>query len=215
MEPVFLQVQNRTVFGKKLGALRRSGITPLHVYGRGTESLSLQVETSQIIHTLAQVGRTTPFTLRVNGSEDFVIVRDLHLHPVSERLLHVDLIRVSRTERMTVAVPIHLVGEAPAAREPGAMLMHDLYEIEVEALPLDLPSDVTVDVSGLTSLDMAIHAQDIPLPQGVSLVTLPDALVVRIGLRRVAAEPEEVAATPGEGAPSEEPSEEPEEAEEK
>ena len=211
MEPLFLSVQNRTAFGKKLGALRRAGITPLHVYGRGVESLSLQVETGPLIHTLARVGRTTPFTLQVDGSEHFVIVRDVQLHPVTDRLLHIDLLQVSRTERMTVEVPVHLVGEAPAAREPGAMLLHDLYAVEVEGLPMELPSELTIDVSSLTEPDMTIHARDISLPQGVSLVTHPDTMVTRIGFQRGMAEPEEAEGV----APSEVPPEEQDEAEEK
>jgi large subunit ribosomal protein L25 len=194
MELVILDVLPRTAFGKKLGALRKSGMMPLHVYGKGIESLSLQVATSQLIHTLARVGRTAPFTLRVSGDEHFVIVRDVQRHPVTERLLHVDLVQVSRTERMTVEVPLHLVGEAPAVREAGAMLMQDLYTVQVEALPLELPSSIAVDVSGLTAVDMSIHARDLQLPAGVSLVTPPEALVARIAMPRVVAEPEVEAA---------------------
>ena len=206
MESLSLEVQPRTVFGKKLGALRRAGITPLHLYGRGTESLSLQAGTGALIQTLTRAGRTTPFTVSIEGSEQLVMVREIQRHPVSEQLLHIDLIRVSRTERMTVDVPVQLVGEAPAAREPGAMLIQDLYSVQIEALPMNLPPEVTVDVSALTSPDMAISAQDIPLPQGVSLVTPPAAPVVRIGAQRAAAEPEaaEAAGREEASAPSEE-----------
>ena len=199
MESVSLEVQQRTVFGKKLGALRRAGITPLHLYGRGTESLSLQAGTGALIRTLTQVGRTAPFTVSIDGGEQLVMVRDIHRHPVSEQLLHIDLIRVSRTERMTVEVPVHLSGEAPAAREPGAMLVQDLYSVQLEALPMELPSEVTIDVTVLTSADAAIYAQDVPLPQGVFLVTPPEALVARIGARRTAIEPGAAAA--GEAGP--------------
>ena len=184
MDPVSLAVRDRTAFGKKLKALRRSGVTPLHVYGLGNESLSLQVETDTLLRTLAKVGRTTPFTIGVEGVEHYVIVRDVQLHPVTDRLLHVDLLRVSRTARMRVAVPVHLEGEAPAAREAGAMLLQDLFEIEVEALPQELPSLVTIDVSVLISVDSVIRAAEIALPSDVNLVTSPEALVVRIGQQR-------------------------------
>ena len=190
MELVFLDVLPRNTFGKKLGALRKSGITPLHIYGKGVESLSLQVETRQLIRLLARVGRTAPFTVRVDGDEHFVIVREVQQHPVTERLLHVDLVQVSRTERMTVEVPMHFVGEAPAVRETGVILIQDLYTLAVEALPFELPPSIAVDVSGLTTVDMSIHARDLELPAGVSLVTQPDALIARISMPRVAAEPE-------------------------
>lgn len=184
MDSVSLAVQDRTAFGKKLKALRKSGVTPLHVYGLGTESLSLQVETDVIIRTLAKVGRTTPFTIGVEGAEHYVIVRDVQLHPVTDRLLHVDLLRVSRTARMRVAVPVQLEGEAPAAREAGAMLMQDLFALEVEALPQDLPSILTIDVSVLISVDSVVRAGELDLPASVDLVTSPEALVVRIAQQR-------------------------------
>ena len=195
MDSTFLTVEPRTAFGKKLGALRRQGITPIHVYGRGIESLSLQVDTADLLHTLARVGRTNPFTVRVDGTEHFVMVREVQLHPVTERILHLDLLQVSRTERLQANVPVALEGEAPAARQEGAMLVHDLYEITVEALPMDLPSSLTVDVSGLTEVEMGIHARDVALPSGVTLITDLDAPVARVVPTRIAAEEEEVAPT--------------------
>ncbi len=195
MDSTFLTVQSRTTFGKKLGALRRRGITPIHVYGKGIESLSLQVETADLVHILARVGRTTPFTVRVDGTEHFVMVREVQLHPVTERILHIDLFQISRTERIEAAIPVTLEGDAPAARQEGAMLIHDLYAIIVEALPMDLPSSLTVNVSGLVEVEMGIHARDVALPSGVTLLTDPDAPVARVVPTRIAAEGE---VTPGE-----------------
>ena len=200
MDPVFLDVEPRTLFGKKLGALRRAGITPIHVYGKGAESLSLQVGTPSLVHTLAQVGYTTPMTVRVSGDEHFVMVREVQRHPVTERVLHVDLIQVSRTERMTADIPVAVVGEAPAARQQGVMVVQDLHTIQVEALPMDLPSSFTVDVSSLIDVDMGIYVRDVELPPAVSLVSDLDAPVIRVVMARVVEEevPEEGAAVEGE-----------------
>lgn len=188
MDPVLLDVDPRTAFGKKLGVLRRAGITPIHVYGSGMESLSLQVSTAELIHTLAQVGRTSPLTVRSNGDEHFVMVREVQRHPVTDHLLHVDLIQVSRTERMRTQVPLMIEGEAPATRQQGVMLVQDLHEVEVEALPMDLPSSFTIDVSILTEVDMGIYVRDLEVPSAVSLITDPAAPITRTVLTRVAAE---------------------------
>ena len=205
MDNVSIDAQPRTVLGKHVGALRRSGITPIHVYGPGIESLSLQAPTLELIRAVTEVGYTTPLTLRVGDEERFVIVREIQRHPVSEQLLHVDLMQVSRTERRQAPVPLHFVGEASAAREEGAMLSEDLHALDVEALPTEMPSALTVDVSVLSEPDGAIHARDIELPPGVTLVTAPDAVVARIVHRRVAEEvaaaEEAVAGAPTEAAP--------------
>jgi large subunit ribosomal protein L25 len=195
MDPVSLAVKDRTAFGKKLRALRRSGLTPLHVYGLGDESLSLQVETDTLIRTLAKVGKTTPFMLGVEGVEHYVIIRDVQLHPVTDRILHVDLLRVSQTARMHAAVPVQLEGEAPAAREAGTMLMQELFALEVESLPQELPSLITIDVSILISVDSVIRAGEIELPSNVNLVTSPEASVVRISQQRGASRPDAVGGT--------------------
>jgi large subunit ribosomal protein L25 len=170
-QPITLDVQERTIFGKKLGALRRSGITPLHIYGGGAPSLSLQVETSTLIQTLAQVGRTRPLTIRAGGDEHFVMVREVQFHPVTDRLLHVDLIQISQTQLVQATVPIVFEGEAPGARSSDAMLVQDLHEVQVEALPLDLPTSFRVDISILANVDSSIHVRDLELPSKVTLVT--------------------------------------------
>jgi large subunit ribosomal protein L25 len=184
MDQVTIDAQPRTALRKKTGALRRSGITPIHVYGRGTDSLTLQAPTQELIHTLSAVGFTTPLTVKVGGDEHFVIVQQIQRHPVTEALLHVDLIAVSRTERRQAAVPVQFEGDAPAAREEGAQLFEDLHELEVEALPTDIPSVLIVDLSTLVAVDTAIHAGDIELPSGVTLVTDPTSFVARIVRRR-------------------------------
>ncbi len=198
MDEITLQAQPRTALGKKVRALRRTGATPIHVYGGGMEPASLQAETRELVRTLTEVGFTTPLTVTVNGDAHFVIVREVQRHPVSELLLHVDFLAVSRTERREAAVPLHFEGEAPGAREEGAMISEDLHDLVVEALPTDMPASLTVDLAVLADADAVIHASDIALPAGVTLVTEADALVARIVFRRVAEEEPEVGAVEGE-----------------
>jgi large subunit ribosomal protein L25 len=184
MDQITLEAQSRIALGKKNGALRRSGITPIHVYGRGVDSQSLQADTHDLINTLNQVGFTTPLTVQVAGEEHFVLVQHVQRHPVTEHLMHVDLMAVSRTERRQASVPLHFVGEAPAAREEGAQIFEDLHTLEVEALPTDVPAEFIIDLEILVGADSVIHARDVTLPDGVTLVTDPEAPIVRIVFRR-------------------------------
>ena len=197
MDEITIEAQPRTALGKKVRALRRTGATPIHVYGRDMDPVSLQADTRDLVHTITEVGFTTPLTVKVNGDAHFVIVREVQRHPVSELLLHVDFLAVSRTERREAAVPLHFEGESAGAREEGAMISEDLHELILEALPTDMPAALTVDVSLLADADSVIHASEIELPAGVTLITEADALVARIVFRRVAEEEPEVEAEEG------------------
>ena len=192
-----IEAEARVAFGKKTKALRRAGVTPIHVYGRGEESLSLQADTRSLARALGLVGHTSPLTVKAEGKEHFVMAQHVQRHPVSERLLHVDLIRVSRAERIQAAAPLRFEGEAPGARAAGAALSEDLREVVVEALPTNIPRAVVVDLSSLEA-DSSILAGDLQLPPGVALITDPSAYVARVTTRGASAE-ETGAEEPGGG----------------
>ena len=202
MDEVQLAAEERIALGKKVKALRRSGITPIHIYGPGGPSLSLQSDTYNLVHALGVVGQTSPLTVQVGGDEHFVMVQHVQRHPVSERLLHVDLFRVSRTQRIHAMVPLHFEGEAVGARAADATLSEDLHEIEVEALPTDIPHAIIVDLAVLSEPDSAIHAGDLELPASVTMVTDPRTYVARIIAHGAAAEEEEEVAEGAAAAPA-------------
>jgi large subunit ribosomal protein L25 len=189
-----IEAQSRTALGKKVKALRRAGITPIHVYGRGGDSLSLQANTYDLVRTITDAGFTTPITVKAGAEEHFVMVEKVHRHPVTELLLHVDLIRVSRTERIVAPVPLHFEGDALGAREEGAQFYEDHHTIDVEAIPTDIPNSIVVDISILTHSGAAIHAKDLKLPRNVSLAVDPETVVARIVHHGAALEEEEEAA---------------------
>lgn len=194
MDEVRIAAEERAALGKKVKALRRSGITPIHVYGPGGASLSLQSGTYDLVHALGIVGQTSPLTVQVGGDEHFVMVQHVQRHPVSERLLHVDLLRVSRTQRIHASVPLHFEGEAIGARASNAMLSEDLHELEVEGFPTDIPHSITVDLALLSEPHSVVHAGDLQLPAGITMVTDPGAYVARIISHEAAPEEEEAEA---------------------
>ncbi|MBI4340448.1 MAG: 50S ribosomal protein L25 [Chloroflexi bacterium] len=204
------QVEPRSTFGKKLKALRRSGVAPVHLYGKGAASLSLQVETRRLERLVATTSPNTPVYVSVVGSPEthFAFLRDVQRHPVSDALLHVDFYQVSLTEAMEAEVPVRLVGEAPAVRALSGVLFQALQTLTVECLPLDIPQYVEVDVSGLTDFERSVTVKDIRVSAVVKVLTSPDAMVARVnppraeleeeGAAPVAAEPE--ASAPGRAA---------------
>lgn len=203
-----LNASHRTVTRKKVGALRRQGIVPANIFGRGMESQAVQIPAVQLHQVLKAAGRNAVLDLVVESdggtqnSTHKVIIREIQRNPMTDQILHVDLFRVLMTEKMQVDVPVSLIGVSPAVDQGLGTLTQNVREIRVEGLPDVLPSFVEVDISGLMDTTHAIMTKDIALPAGISLVSDPEQVVVTVVGRRGTAEGEE------EGAAAEEKSEE-------
>ena len=206
-QAIKLKLTPRELLGKKVKQLRRSGIIPVHLYGPGIESRSLQCDAPRLIQVLARAGGNTPISVTVEGEEgdQIALVRDIQWDPRRDDIFHVDLMVAEITRLISAQVPIVLIGESPGARLAGGTIMHQLRQLDVQALPLEMPGQAVVDLATLTEPDGVIRVSDIDLPSNVTLLTDPDDVVVRIELRRVEVE-EEVAEEEGEeeGAPGEE-----------
>ncbi len=183
-EALSLTLQQRTVFGKKAKHLRESGITPIHLYGRGAESQALQGDTKTLLRTLARAGQTTALTITVEGHREahLAFVREIQWDPVKSTLVHVDFLQVDKNRPVVSQVPVIATGDA--AKIPDTTVMQRLHEIEVEALPLEMPHEVHIDLSMLDALDKVLRVRDIKLPPGVKLISEPEAVVVAFELAR-------------------------------
>ena len=181
MEEQTLSLSQRTVTGKKVKQLRRQGILPVHIYGKGIDSLSLQGVTGELRRLLLQIGTNIPVSIQVEGSEgeNICFVRDVQRHPVTEDLLHIDFIRVDVTQTISAEVPITLMGTAPATQR-GGTLLQPLTSLLVEALPRDIPVSVEADVSGLDDFEKSIVVSDIPIAANVTVLTDQDEFVARV-----------------------------------
>jgi large subunit ribosomal protein L25 len=193
MERLKLEATPREVLGKKVKTLRHQGITPVNLYGRGVNSQALQIDTKSLQHVLARAGETDLISLSIAGTKSprIAIVRAVQKDPRSRMLLHVDFYQVQMTEKLKAEVPLTLVGEPPAVKDKGGILLNILNSLQVEALPDDLPHTLEVDLSGLVDIDQAIFAADIPLSDGVSLLTDPEQIVAKVARQRLMAEEEE------------------------
>jgi large subunit ribosomal protein L25 len=200
-----LAVQERTVMRKKVSTLRRQGITPIHLYGPGIESQVFQVDTKLLRKTLSVVGYNRPVEVAPDGSSEthLAFVREIQFHPLTIEVVHVDFLRVDMTKKTRVDVPIELVGESAAVRVHGGSMIQAMYTVSVEAVPMEIPAIVSVDVSGIDTFDKNIHVRDLEVGQGVTIVTDGDQMVAHVAAPVNAAaldEQEAEAAAPAEAA---------------
>lgn len=195
-----LDLEERTLIGKKVNRLRRAGILPATVYGKGVSPLAVQLNARTFADTYRHAGRTGLIDLNIPGKSGIsVFIHALQRHPVTRAITHVDFLAVDLRTEVTVDVPVHIVGESALVKHGDALLNQVLTTLEVRALPADIPSFVEIDISGLDSFDKAIHVSDIQLQSKGAIVTPADELVV--SLTQTRAEEEEAAAEVTEAEP--------------
>lgn len=183
----------RTVFGKKARFLRRAGWVPGNIFGRGVESVAIQLRAREIEHLLAHTHRSPLLSLTVDGSPPAtVLMKGVHRKPTTSELYHVEFYRVSMTQHLRAQVPLEFVGEAPAAKVHSGTILRALDSLEVECLPGDLPSTITVDLERLVEIDDTLHVGDLELPRGVRVLREADEIVAKA--MRPVVEVEEAAA---------------------
>lgn len=183
--------------------LRREGKVPAILYGAGEAPLMLSLEHNPVMHSLEnEAFYSHILNVNVGGKAVRAVLKDLQRHPYKPVLLHIDLQRVSESEKLRMNVPLHFLGEenAPSVKQLGGVVSHLVSEVEIFCLPKDLPEYIEVDVSAL-GMNETLHLSNLKLPAGVELVQLThgpehDLPVVSIHLPRVAAESEAAAAAP-------------------
>ncbi|MBF15650.1 MAG: 50S ribosomal protein L25 [Chloroflexi bacterium] len=188
---IILNVENRNTFGKKNRSLRRNGITPVHVYGLKSDSLSLQANKKDLISVLKSAGRTTPVSIKIkDGEETITIVREIDRHAVSGDIQHVDFLRVDVNEEVESPVPVILINQdkAPGTAGGAGVVTQGTFEITVRAKPFDMPNELEADCSVLDDLEATILSSDIMLGEGVSLSSSSDDRIAWIQPPRVVVE---------------------------
>jgi len=187
-ESISLELSPREVTGKKVKQLRSQGMLPVHLYGPGVEAQALQCETTSVVAVLVKAGGNTAVTITIQGSQGshLAFAREIQWGPRRDDILHVDFLAVDATRPVSAQVPITLVGESPGARVANGTVMQQLRDLNVEALPLEVPRELELDLTTLTEPDGVLRAGDIAIPSGVTLLTDPEDVVVRIEVLRAA-----------------------------
>ncbi len=157
-----LKAEKRNLFGRKVKKLRRQGLVPAIVYGKNFDSIAVQIN-SKDLRIIKKAGETSVISLMVGDKEMPVMIKQLQHHPIDGLVLHIDFYKVNLKEKVTTEVPLELVGEAPIAKT-GFNVVQVLHEVEISALPTDLPKEINVDISSLTEEGQDIRLKDIKLP---------------------------------------------------
>jgi len=201
-----LQISPREVTGKATKRLRKSGIIPANISGHKEESQTVQVEALAFEALKRAHAATSIITLRLSGSDrvQTALVRRVQRDPRSGKILHIDFSRVSLSERITMKVPVRFVGEAPAVKNEGGVLLHLLDTVEVECTASDIVDFLEVDISLLTEIDSILHAEDAKLPANFTLITDPNEGIAKVAATR-AEKAEEAAEAAEEAAAAEAP----------
>ena len=194
-----LQLDPRTQSRKQVKVLRREGIVPANIYGRGLDSVAVQAPLREWQRVFRAVDRNSIVNVQVDGEGETrpVLLREVQRHPVSREVLHLDLYQVDVTRPIHAEARIVFVGQAEAVVN-GGVLVHGIGAIALEALPLEMLSEIEVDVSGLSDFGMSISVADLELPEGIRVLTDPSVAVVSALAPRVEEEEEEEALLEGE-----------------
>ena len=194
MDQLQLAATKREVLGKGLGLLRRQGITPVHVYGKGLDSVALQCETRELLRVLATAQRTRLVNLKVKGERRprAVVAREIQRNVLGGNLLHVDFYQVRMEEEMRVDVPVVLIGEAPVLSSREYALYQELDTITVQCLPASIPTSIEVDTAVLTEPDQVLRVKDMVVDEDITVVNDPEVVLARVAAGAAAKEEEEV-----------------------
>lgn len=182
MNRIPLQAEERIILGKKVKNLRKTGIIPAHVYGNKIETEHVSVPEKEFKKVYHLAGETGLIDLKI-GTEKIrpVLVRGVQVHPVNDNLLHIDFYQVNLTQKVTVPVPIEIFGEEPDLVKAGeAVVIQPMSEVQVEALPTELPEKITVDISTLKQIGDATLISQLKVSEGVTILADVEAVVVKL-----------------------------------
>lgn len=206
-EKAKLEVEKRKIVGRKVKKIRREGILPANIFGKKVKSLAIQLLMKDFLPVYQKVGETGVVELKVKDEEKVrpALIHNVQLDPISDQPLHTDFYQVDLKEKITTNIPVELIGEAPAVEQKIGILIQPLDEVEVEALPTELPEKFIIDISSLKEVNNAITVADLKSPTGAKIITSLKEVLAKI---EPFAKEEVVAPPPEEAAPEAVPSEE-------
>ncbi|MFA6536133.1 MAG: 50S ribosomal protein L25 [Candidatus Paceibacterota bacterium] len=163
-----------------LKKLRSEGLMPAVFYGRKEKSTPIAIKLADFEKALKEAGESSVIQLKGEGVDAEALIQEVDLDPVKETPRHADFYVIEKGKKLEISVPIEFMGTSSAVKDLGGTLVKVLHELEIEALPKDLPHSIQVDISALINLDSKIHAKDIALPDGVILKSKPEEVVAAI-----------------------------------
>jgi large subunit ribosomal protein L25 len=174
-----LKVEKRDI-KERLESLRKSGVMPAVFYGPKDPSTPIKINLADFKKAWKTAGESTVVSLEGEGIDADVLIQEVDLDPVTGMAIHADFYAIEKGKKLTVDVPLEFIGVSPAVKDLGAVLIKVLHEVEIEALPKDLPHKLEVDIAGLVTFDSVLTANDIKLPEGVTLMIKPEEVIASV-----------------------------------
>ena len=176
---ITLDVEKRDI-KSPLGEMRKSGKIPAVFYGKKEKSTPIALSFPIFEKTLQSAGESTVLHLKGTGIDVDVLIYDVDRDPVTDKPRHVDFYAIEKDKKLEVKIPLEFIGIAPAVKDMGAVLVKVMHELEIEALPKDLPHNLVVDLSTLATFDSVIKVKDIKLPAGVQIKGNAEEIVASV-----------------------------------
>ncbi len=188
MSEVTLNAVRREIIGKKVNSMRREGKLPAVLYGHTIKATPITLDAKEATTVLASLSSSSLVTIDLEGEKHSAIVRDKDRNFIKGHLLHVDFQVVSLTEKIRANVSIEQIGISPAVKDYSGVVVTELFSVEVESLPGDLPEKIVIDLSTLKLIGDSIFVRDLDVPAKVEIQQDPDEVVVLIASGQI--EPE-------------------------
>jgi large subunit ribosomal protein L25 len=181
MEALIIDAKTRTVAGKQVKQLRSTGVVPAVVYGHGVENRSIQLDRKAFDKLFAKAGESSLVDLSIDdGAPVKVLVHDVQRDPLRDETIHVDLRQVNMSEELEADVAFKFVGESPAVKALGGVLVRNLDAITVRCLPSDLVHEIEIDLSVLKNIEDSITVAELPALKGITYLAEPTEAIVII-----------------------------------
>lgn len=171
-----LAATERTVTGSRVRHLRAAGTLPAVLYGKGQPSQNIEIPTEEFVKIYTKAGESTLVYLGLGGKDYPTIIKEVAREPISGSPIHADFYAVKLDEKIKAKVPVVFIGESPAVKDLSGIFVRNVNEVEVEALPTDLPYEVTVDISKLANIDDRITLADIHVDNAVIIGQAEDII---------------------------------------
>lgn len=195
MQKLSIVAEKRGLVGRGVKSLRREGVLPANIYGKGIKSQAIKLNLADFEKIFEKAGETSIVDVQVGKTSSPALIHNVQMHPVTDTPLHVDFHKVNLKEKVRASVPVVAAGESPAVKQGLGTAILQIDELEVEALPTDLPDKFEIDMSGLDEVGKAIFVKDIKVDKAkIKIEADPDEVLVKVDpLREEEEEPAPVA----------------------
>ncbi|MCL5733660.1 MAG: 50S ribosomal protein L25 [Patescibacteria group bacterium] len=187
-----LKADIRNKLGKSVKGIRKEGQIPAELYGKGVENVHLSVSAKDFKKVFKEAGENAVVNILIGDAKHSALIQDVSRDSITGDPVNIDFYQVRMDEKVKVRIPLEFIGEAPAVKEQGGLLNKTMLDVEVEALPSDLPHSFKVSLDALKDINSSIYIKDLDIPKGVKIMIEPTTVVATV----IPPAPEEVVETP-------------------